>query len=222
MVSLKEKVEKNFITNEEILDIGVSLCMLIANNSCNAILSPENIIVLKQNEVEIIEGKFDNLVFAAPEVIFEEKINNQDAQWFSFGLILYYMLTKKDYYLNNSKLVLSIPKMKFNQKSLVLSDELKGFPLADIVEKLTAWNPEERKRGVTLFVDYMSTIESEYEIGFYTGEDCIKTMIGTNKDSFDITTTELIYGKEEKLYHVVSNVHIPYRPGKHKYKVEVK
>lgn len=158
MKTLLEKVESGSLTQEEILDICLSLCSLIEEGSCGSVLNPGDILLDHDNKIQLREPIEKNYLFAAPEVILGGRESDKNAQWYSLGMLTDYMKNGQDYFTRTNTTVLS--ELKDHQgKRWMLEKSEDRSPLGAIAKKLTAVSAESRTEGVRELLLYLRSIK---------------------------------------------------------------
>lgn len=212
------------------MDILLSLLGKIEGGEVCSLLSPGSIIV-GDNGIWLKDNP-DITHYSAPEVIFEGHENDAQAQLFSLGLVIYFMLYSVDYYTDARLKILEIEKIKKERPQFLINLEGTGngiVPvmyyeyLKQIMMYLTSWDPEKRNDGKKLLIEMYSLIPSVNTITFVDGS----TPIARTR----ITRFEGVKGypgKREYIhvngveYKIIKKIDIPYRPGKHEYTIQVR
>lgn len=163
---------------EEIAQLLLDICDAIETEEMVQV-APEDIIIDEEEEgVSLKENfVFRNLYYAAPEVAVEGKEADKNSGWFTFGLLMYFIMKGRSYYANREIRMVDLPDLMEQGNALIQksSEEDKkkkkknsGEELYDFflqcMEKLTSWNPLEREEGADLFVDKFWPPEDEEEV----------------------------------------------------------
>ena len=222
--SLREKVMEG-MSNEEICDVLLSL-MNRALRGETVGSEPENIILDTDNLIiNILEPDDLNLLMMPPEVIRaavqgRSFPRDKDQHWFFLGMLAYYMYYKTDYYLQNN---LDRYSNISGTACMIQENRADRIPFRQAVCRMTAANPQERRQGLALFLQYLAeNLTSSAVVQFF----CDGRMVGTKNMLMRRDVENLLPSGSVCFQNVVyrpriSPVCILYRPGRHTYHIEV-
>lgn len=214
------------------MDVLLSLVYMIEGGEIHSQLAPGTIIV-SEDSVRLKENDRDITHYSAPEVIFEGHENDKEAQLFSLGLVIFYMLYSVDYYTAAGLRLLEIEQIKKMQPEYLIDLQEAENPrvpikyyeqLREVMKYLTSWKPEKRYMGEKLLIEMYNWIVSKNSVYYMDGNKQIgppmKVEILNDVKGYPKDINELVLGKNE--YRIIERIDIPYRPGIHRYNIQVR
>lgn len=221
--SVKERADRY-------MDILLSLIIKIDNGEIHSLIAPGTIIVGDDN-IWIEENPDIGVLYSSPEAIFKGIEYDSDAQLFSLGMIIYFMLYSVDFYTSAGLKALEIEAIKRKYPESLIEPEENGngiVPaeyynhLKEVMKHLTSWDREKRDVGKKLLIRMYSWIDSVNKVSFMDGDRRIAIVNFKSRDDvkgFPQKNDDLnIRGTK---YRIVEKIDIPYRPGSHEYRIRV-
>ena len=192
---------------------------------------PETILLDKDNRVRIARVRQGGaeLLFQAPEVIrgLQEGIPVEpgpEQGWFTLGMLAYFVYCGADYYSDHQIRLLESQEHLFGKRCVISPMEAARIPFGKAVSQLTAVEPGGRVQGLTAFLTYLSeqmpeTANIRY---IYAGRTVYEEERILRQDIEDLVPGGTIT-LSGTVYRTAASgpVQSPYRPGTHRYDVEV-
>lgn len=216
------------LSEEERCDILLSLAGLIEDGQSIG-NGPEDILLDGDNQVQIarIRQSGRDLLFQAPELIWQPGGSpkpGREQAWFMLGMLAYYIYCGADYYSDRQIRVLESQEQLFSKRYVISVGEVTRIPFGKAVSQLTAMEPGERVQGLAALLAYLSeqmpeTAKIRYLCGGRTVHEEERIL---SQDIENLTPGGRI-SLNGTVYRTASSgpVQIPYRPGTHRYDVEV-
>lgn len=194
-MNLMELVNQKGLNQNEAFDILTSLATLI-ERGLDCVITPEIIEVKPNYEVEINEAvDCDDAYFMAPEQLFRGEKTDQNTALFSFGMLYYYVMNSKIWYVAQSVKVYEIE----NREIEIVSP---GSPFAEI-NKLVSHMPYDRIRGFTAF---FRQVESQPKGKVFINYICNRQVVAQEIVQLEEDTDD--YAAKKKIRAVSGNVYI--------------
>lgn len=150
--TLYEKTMSGGIDESSMTQIMLALYELIGHAERGLHLDPKCVAIDENCQIQVDNSRELNLQFTAPEVFLRNAEIDQNAMWFSLGLLIYFMLHRKSYYAAAGLRTVDLVNQEQEGNSLIRREVYDGA-LAELLEKLTAWEPAERKNGTAMLPD---------------------------------------------------------------------
>lgn len=221
-------VKAGELSEEERCDILLSLAGLIEDGQ-NIGNGPEDILLDTDNRVQIarVRQSGRDLLFQAPELIRQQGETPEpgpEQAWFMLGMLAYFIYCGADYYSDRQLRVLEAQEQLFRKRYVISPAEAARIPFGKAVSQLTAMESGERVQGLAAFLAYLSEQMPETAKIRYL---CAGRVVHEEERILSQDIEDLAPGGRISLngtiYRTASpeQVQIPYRPGTHRYDVEV-
>lgn len=212
---------------EEIADTLFCLCNAIEEGTLIQ-AAPENITIKEEGKVSVSLDTGLNIYYAAPEVVLGKKDADKNSGWFTFGLLAYFVIHGRSYYEDKSFHIVNLKEMMENESSFIMAwgvdEEAEDVPglFSLSIQKFTSWDPECRSDGVPVLLRAIKQYSGTAEISYRYLDRIVATeTIMVHPPNADCTKGSDVSGNDGKVYLVSENVSIPFRPGNHRYIVNV-
>ena len=215
------------INPEEIADVLFCLCNAFEEGTLIQ-AAPGNIAVGEDGTVSVTADADKNIYYAAPEVVLGKSGADKNSGWFTMGLLTYFVINGCSYYEANGINIVNLQDQIGKRESFIKTkrfvegeEDILGL-LYLAMGKFTSWKPDVRCEGVPVLLkairQYTSTAVIEYT--------CNGRVVSTESRCFDPPSLMIAVGNRVTdeggaAYLVKADSKIPFRPGTHKYTVEV-
>ncbi len=217
MKSLKALVESGVLSFEEKTDLLLSLIEHI-DIGYEIPVSLSRYSVRDNGTVAFTDGDND-ISLASPELFTQRDVLSRDRQWFTLGLIGYYIFYGKTYYEEKGMLPVDIISLSAKGSGCLIENELFG----GMFGALTAWDASLREQGIARFFGFLrENYISRLRVDFI----CDSRIIHSEPMNINGVVTaypenDIITGDDGKDYRVNSKIFIPFRLMPKKYRVNV-
>jgi len=226
-------------------DIAKSLMQLILEDKVLVALSPDTVAV-DENGLPVLSqpvspkrgalSEAADLSFASPEVIFGAQAAQKTDHLFSLGLLMAWMKSGKTLYAQTPGGAMAYAPARQGSFSQGLVSSLRGRDaasdasalvsdpaMAQIIRGLTDSVPQRRHDGARALLEYLvKHLPGEATVNFLCRGKLVASRTETLRmDIDDMLQGQPIYAADGLKYLPAVPVHIPYRPGKHTYTIEV-
>lgn len=218
------------LTEEERCDILLSLAGLIEDGQ-DIGNGPEDILLDGDNGVQLarLRQSGGDLLFQAPEVLLAAREGRslepeQEQKWFTLGMLAYFMYYGTDYYTDHRLRLLEAWDQLFARRNFISPADAARIPFGKAVSDLTAVEPGERVQGLSAFLAYLSEQMPETaKIRYLCGEQTICEEERTLNQDIENLIPDGFFTLNGTMYWTNRSgaVQIPYRPGTHRYDVQV-
>lgn len=202
-MTLEEVIHEKDLTDGERLDILSSLASLISQGVYEN-LTPTNIIVKQNYDVEIdCQTYREDAYFMAPEQIFNGVEPCEETAWFSFGMLYYYVLQKKIWYIAEDVKIHEI----LRSNCVIISKNSKWSGINNLISK----NLQDRVKGADAFFQLVDACPKGYIKIKYVYEDSViksKEILPTKRKIENYAKGEKIKDERGNIYIVDSGVNI--------------
>ena len=212
---------------EEIADTLFCLCNAVEEGTLIQ-AAPENITIKEDGTVSVSQETGLNIYYAAPEIVLGKKNEDKNSGWFTLGLLAYFVIYGRSYYEDNSFHIVNLQDMMANDSSLIMArgvkKEAQDVPslLRLSIQKFTSWVPESRAKGAPVLLRAVEQYSAAAEISYrYLDQTVATETIMVSPPNANRTAGSAVSGDDGEMYFVSENVRIPFRPGKHRYIVNV-
>lgn len=217
-------------TAEDVHDVLYQLAILAASNNSVG-CEPSDLAVDDDNRVQVITYGSNNLAWQAPEVIFGSTTDpssiGPDQRLFTVALMGYWMLSGRDYYIENAIDLLSLPSYAAGRMSIIDPNVVSGYPVGPFLARWTSVDPNMRGgiEGVADFIRFMSeSIEGRARLSYSCDEG--GRAVEVHSETLAIEGQLVIEGGKtidtsRGAFRIIDSLTIPYRPGEHPYTVRV-
>lgn len=217
----------NRMNSEEIADVLLCLCNAALEGKLKK-ASPENIEIQEDGEVRVISSEELNLFYASPEEVMGISEANEDTGWFTLGLLAYFVINGRSYYLDRSINVVDINELKEKQSSMIMADGIEQSAedinslFAIAIENFTSWDAKKRSSGKKYLLKAIQQFASTAEVQYVcNGQPVLSDAISVNPPRYGIQKNSYVTGTDGRKYRILSDIVIPFRPGAHKVSVNV-
>lgn len=219
MKSLKALVEAGIMSFEQKTDLMLSVIEHI-DAGYKIPLSLDGYAVRDNGSVAFTEPSND-ISLASPEMFGIREASARDRQWFTLGLLGYYIFHGKTYY----------EEKKMNHADIIelsLSSPSTGCLIEDglfdgMLGLLTSWAPQEREKGISVFLNFLrSNFVSRLRADFFCGSELVRSEdMSINGVVYSYPSADVITGNNGKQYRVDERIFIPFRLVPKKYRINV-
>lgn len=190
--------------------------------------APENIALLEDGTVSVAPEADRNIYYAAPEVVLGKSAADKNSGWFTMGLLAYFVINGRSYYEAEGLHIVNLQDMTKTGGSLIraqggaeYAEDIPG--LLDLaMSRFTSWKPETRQEGVPFLLkaiqQYTATADIQYR---YNGKIVSMESRPLTPPSITVAAGYRVTDSGGTVYLVRNSREIPFRPGNHKYAVDV-
>lgn len=214
------------VNPEEIADVLLSLCNA-AEDGQLVQASPENIEISEDGVVFCTSVPYQNLYYAAPEEIIGN-VSHKNSRWFTFGLLMYFVMTGHSFYQDNHIRLVDLPELIHQGSGLIQEDTVPEDALdahsllKKAIEKFTAWEPGRRIKGIPLLLNAVKQYVSVVNIDYVSNGQIVASEKKTiMPPSLEMRAGTLITGTGGRQYRVAEMKKIAFRPGTHRCQIPV-
>lgn len=218
MKKLKTLIEAGAMSFEQKTDILLSVIEHI-DAGYKIPLSLDGYAVRDNGNVAFTETSGD-ISLAPPEIFGTREASVRDRQWFTLGLLCYYIFHGRTYYeekgMNHADIIaLSSSSVKGCLIDDGLFDGMSGL--------LTSWNPEEREKGISVFLSFLrKNYVSRLRADFFCGAEIVRSEpMSINGVIASYPPADVIKGNDGREYRVDEKIFIPFRLVPKKYRINV-
>lgn len=212
---------------EEIADVLFCLCNAFEEGTLLQ-AAPENLSVREDGTVSVTPDSDKNIYYAAPEVVLGKSGADKNSGWFTMGLLTYFIINGRSYYEAKGLNIVNLQDLTGKGESFIraqrAAENAENVPgLLDLaMRKFTSWKPEVRYEGVSSLLkairQYTSTAVIQYT---YNGRTVSTESRRLDPPSVMIAAGYRVTDESGSAYQVKKDCKIPFRPGTHKYTVDV-
>lgn len=212
---------------EQIMD--ALLCLYNAVNEGTLLqAAPENIGIREDGTVSVTPKADQNIYYAAPEVALGKSAADKNSGWFTMGLLAYFVISGRSYYEAKGLHIVDLPDMVKSGRSLIpaqgASEDTDDIQeLLDLaMSRFTSWEPEVRSEGASFLLKVIRQYTAKADIQYMHNGKVVSTKSKTlSSRSVIIAAGDSVTGKDGVSYRVKQDCEMPFRPGTHKYTVDV-
>lgn len=217
MKSLKSLVESGVLSFEEKTDLLLSLIEHI-DVGYEIPVSLSRYSVRDNGTIAFTDGDSD-ISLASPELFTQRDVPSRERQWFTLGLVGYYIFYGKTYY--EEKGCLPIDMLFFasdGSEGLIQDDLFDGM-----FRVLTSWNPSIREQGIARFFGFLrEKYISRLRVDYFCGSNIIfSETMNINGVIAEHPAKDVIRGNDGRDYKVNEKIFIPFRLVPKKYRINV-
>lgn len=213
--------------SEQIMDALLCLCNAV-NEGTLLQAAPENIGIREDGTVSVTPKADQNIYYAAPEVALGKSAADKNSGWFTMGLLAYFVISGRSYYEAEGLHIVDLPDMVKSGRSLIPAqgaaedtDDIQE--LLDLaMSRFTSWKPEVRSEGASFLLKVIRQYTSKADIQYMHNGKVVSTESkALSSRSVIIAAGDRVTGKDGASYRVKKDCEMPFRPGTHKYTVDV-
>lgn len=212
---------------EQIMDALLCLCNAV-NEGTLLQAAPENIGIREDGTVSVTPKADQNIYYAAPEVALGKSAADKNSGWFTMGLLAYFVISGRSYYEAKGLHIVDLPDMVKSGRSLIpaqgASEDTDDIQeLLDLaMSRFTSWEPEVRSEGASFLLKVIRQYTAKADIQYMHNGKVVSTKSKTlSSRSVIIAAGDRVTGKDGVSYRVKNDCEMPFRPGTHKYAVDV-
>ncbi len=217
MRSLSELIKADALSFEEKTDLVLSLIEYI-DMGYTIPVSSKAYAVTDNGNIAFLESD-NECVFASPEFFSADGTSLRDRQWFTLGLVTYYIFYGKIYYEEKG---ISFADILSPHK--ILQDHLIDDGLFNgMLSALTSFDARRREEGIALFFSYLREKHiSRLQVNYVCRGECVRAdELNINGVLMKYPENDIIRGNNGKRYKVSRRLFIPFRLVPKKYTLEV-
>lgn len=212
---------------EQIMDALLCLCNAV-NEGTLLQAAPENIGIREDGTVSVTPKADQNIYYAAPEVALGKSAADKNSGWFTMGLLAYFVISGRSYYEAKGLHIVDLPDMVKSGRSLIpaqgASEDTDDIQeLLDLaMSRFTSWEPEVRSEGASFLLKVIRQYTAKADIQYMHNGKVVSTKSKTlSSRPVSIAAGDRVTGKDGVSYRVKQDCEMPFRPGTHKYAVDV-